>query len=126
MMAAARSLLAMTLQGHGTRRLPPPRARGQQQGARKSRHDVPARVHRRWGRPPSAARQVGAQSHMPFALHAAYWHDRFGEPKSGGCVNLSVRDAKWLFDWTEPRVPETWHSVRSGDARGAGTWVRVR
>src|SRR5262249_50862248 len=20
--------------------------------------------------------------HMPFALHAAYWHDRFGEPKS--------------------------------------------
>ena len=64
--------------------------------------------------------------HTPFALHAAYWHDRFGEPKSGGCVNLSVRDAKWLFDWTEPRVPETWHSVRSGDARGAGTWVRVR
>ncbi|MBI3205750.1 MAG: L,D-transpeptidase [Myxococcales bacterium] len=64
--------------------------------------------------------------YMPFALHAAYWHDRFGEPKSGGCVNLSVRDAKWLFDWTEPRVPETWHSVRSGDARGPGTWVRVR
>ena len=64
--------------------------------------------------------------HMPFALHAAYWHDRFGEPKSGGCVNLSVRDAKWLFSWTEPQVPATWHSVRSGDDRGPGTWVRVR
>jgi hypothetical protein len=63
---------------------------------------------------------------MPFALHAAYWHDRFGEPKSGGCVNLSVRDAKWLFSWTEPQVPEAWHSVRSGDDRGPGTWVRVR
>ena len=63
---------------------------------------------------------------MPFALHAAYWHDRFGEPKSGGCVNLSVQDAKWLFSWTEPQVPATWHSVRSGDDRGPGTWVRVR
>lgn len=64
--------------------------------------------------------------HMPFALHAAYWHDRFGEPKSGGCVNLSPRDAKWLFEWTDPPVPETWHGVRSGDERGLGTWVRVR
>ncbi len=63
---------------------------------------------------------------MPFALHAAYWHDRFGEPKSGGCVNLSPRDARRLFEWTDPVVPETWHGVRSGDARGAGTWVRVR
>ena len=64
--------------------------------------------------------------HMPFALHAAYWHDRFGEPKSGGCVNLSPRDAKWLFEWTEPSVPAAWHGVRSGDARGMGTLVRVR
>ena len=63
---------------------------------------------------------------MPFALHAAYWHDRFGEPKSGGCVNLSPRDAKWLFEWTEPSVPAAWHGVRSGDARGLGTLVRVR
>ena len=64
--------------------------------------------------------------HMPFALHGEYWHDRFGEPKSGGCVNLSVEDSRWLFDWTEPRVPEGWHSVRSGDDRGEGTWVVVR
>jgi hypothetical protein len=64
--------------------------------------------------------------HMPFALHAAYWHDRFGEPKSGGCINLSVADAKWLFEWTEPRVPKGWHSVRSGASRGPGTWVHVR
>jgi hypothetical protein len=64
--------------------------------------------------------------HMPFALHAAYWHDRFGEPKSGGCVNLSPSDARWLFEWTEPHVPDGWHGVRSGGARGPGTWVRVR
>ena len=64
--------------------------------------------------------------HMPFALHAAYWHDRFGEPKSGGCVNLSPTDAKWLFEWTLPELPAGWHSVRSGAARGPGTWVRIR
>jgi hypothetical protein len=64
--------------------------------------------------------------HMPFALHAAYWHDRFGEPKSGGCVNLSPDDARWLFHWTTPVLPEGWHAVRSGEDRGQGTWVRVR
>ncbi|MCC6217354.1 MAG: L,D-transpeptidase [Polyangiaceae bacterium] len=64
--------------------------------------------------------------HMPFALHAAYWHDRFGEPKSGGCVNLSVADARWLFAWTSPAVPAGWHGVRAGGDRGEGTWVQVR
>jgi len=64
--------------------------------------------------------------HMPFALHAAYWHDRFGEPKSGGCVNLSPEDAHFLFQWTTPELPDGWHAVRSGDERGPGTWVRVR
>jgi lipoprotein-anchoring transpeptidase ErfK/SrfK len=33
------------------------------------------------------------------ALHAAYWRTRFGYPQSHGCVNLSVGDAHWLFDW---------------------------
>ena len=64
--------------------------------------------------------------HMPFALHGVYWHDRFGEPKSGGCVNLSPVDSKWLFEWTDPRVPDDWHSVRSGPGERAGTWVRIR
>jgi lipoprotein-anchoring transpeptidase ErfK/SrfK len=33
------------------------------------------------------------------ALHAAYWRTRFGYPQSHGCVNLSMGDAHWLFDW---------------------------
>ncbi len=33
------------------------------------------------------------------ALHAAYWRTRFGYPQSHGCVNLSVGDAHWLFNW---------------------------
>jgi lipoprotein-anchoring transpeptidase ErfK/SrfK len=44
-----------------------------------------------------------------YALHGAYWHDGFGQPRSHGCINLSPGDARRVFDWTEPRVPEQWH-----------------
>lgn len=33
------------------------------------------------------------------ALHGAYWHNGFGYPRSHGCVNLSVGDSHWLFNW---------------------------
>jgi lipoprotein-anchoring transpeptidase ErfK/SrfK len=46
-----------------------------------------------------------------YALHGAYWHDMFGQPKSHGCVNLSPEDARRLFWWTEPQVPPGWHGV---------------
>jgi hypothetical protein len=32
------------------------------------------------------------------ALHGAYWHDGFGYRRSHGCVNLSITDAKWVYD----------------------------
>lgn len=32
------------------------------------------------------------------SLHGTYWHDSFGYPHSHGCVNLSITDAKWLYD----------------------------
>jgi len=35
------------------------------------------------------------------ALHGAYWHNRFGAVRSHGCVNLSVGDSHWIFDWAE-------------------------
>src|SRR5205823_3874363 len=57
-----------------------------------------------------------------FALHAAYWHDGFGAPRSHGCVNLSPLDARWLFSWTEPSVPVAWHGAMST----RGTMVVVR
>jgi lipoprotein-anchoring transpeptidase ErfK/SrfK len=46
-----------------------------------------------------------------YALHGAYWHDRFGTPKSHGCINLTPEDARRLFFFTEPALPEGWHSV---------------
>ncbi len=48
-----------------------------------------------------------------YALHAAYWHDAFGTPRSHGCVNLSPLDARFLFHWTEPAVPQAWHAALS-------------
>lgn len=47
-----------------------------------------------------------------YALHAAYWHDDFGIPRSHGCINLSPDDARRLFYWTEPRLPPGWHTIR--------------
>ncbi len=47
-----------------------------------------------------------------YALHGAYWHDRFGTPKSHGCINLTPEDARRLFFFTEPPLPAGWHAVQ--------------
>lgn len=46
-----------------------------------------------------------------FALHAAFWHHRFGLQRSHGCVNLAPADAHRVFQETWPRVPDGWHGV---------------
>jgi len=35
-----------------------------------------------------------------YALHGTYWHANFGTPMSHGCVNLSIPDAEWLYNWS--------------------------
>ena len=60
-----------------------------------------------------------------YALHAAFWHDRFGEPHSRGCVNLSPRDARWLFDFTRPELPPGWLAVRPVEQQEPATLVVV-
>lgn len=34
-----------------------------------------------------------------YGLHGTYWHSNFGTPMSHGCVNFSIDDAAWLFDF---------------------------
>lgn len=34
-----------------------------------------------------------------YAIHGAYWHNRFGRSNSHGCVNLPVAFAQWLYEW---------------------------
>ena len=46
------------------------------------------------------------------ALHGAYWHDGFGFRRSHGCVNMSMTDAAWAFNWTQDQ-PEAWVYVYS-------------
>lgn len=52
------------------------------------------------------------------ALHGAYWHDEFGRTRSHGCTNVSPVDARWLFRFTAPAVPDGWHGVHR-----AGSWI---
>lgn len=72
--------------------------------------------------------------HREIALHGAYWHRRFGERLSHGCVNLAPADAAWLFDVTAPHLGDS-ERERASDASDAGapavgrklgTLVRVR
>jgi hypothetical protein len=35
------------------------------------------------------------------SLHGAYWHDGFGYRRSHGCVNMSISDANFVFNWFE-------------------------
>ena len=35
-------------------------------------------------------------------LHGTYWHDGFGYRQSHGCVNLSITDSRWLYNWSLP------------------------
>ena len=53
--------------------------------------------------------------HEGYALHATFWHDNFGRPQSHGCINLTPADAAWIFEFTEPKVPENWHGVVGHD-----------
>lgn len=60
-----------------------------------------------------------------YAIHAAPWHDDYGKPRSHGCINLSPIDARRVFLWTDPPVPEGWHGVTAGKVTGEGTIVHI-
>ncbi len=52
------------------------------------------------------------------ALHGAYWHDGFGFRRSHGCVNMSLTDARWLFDWVQSE-----YNYQTGDLTGPAVYV---
>jgi len=40
------------------------------------------------------------------SLHGTYWHDDFGYRRSHGCVNLSISDSHYLFEWADETTPD--------------------
>ncbi len=60
-----------------------------------------------------------------YALHGAYWHDDFGRARSHGCINLSPIDARYVFMWSAPEVPEHWHSAYAQGPFGEGVLVNI-
>jgi lipoprotein-anchoring transpeptidase ErfK/SrfK len=61
---------------------------------------------------------------LAYALHSAFWHNGFGIPRSHGCVNLAPLDARRVFEWADPPLPEGWHSAYP-TAETPGTWIHV-
>lgn len=35
-----------------------------------------------------------------YGFHGTYWHNNFGTPMSHGCVNLTIPDAEWLYNFS--------------------------
>ena len=60
-----------------------------------------------------------------YALHGTFWHWGFGHTASHGCINLSVRDARWLFDRVSPIAYGGWHKAVAS-AEAPGTVLRIR
>jgi hypothetical protein len=56
------------------------------------------------------------------SLHGTYWHNDFGRARSHGCINLTPADAKWLYRWTTPAVPQG----RQFTVGRGGTQVLIR
>ncbi len=36
-----------------------------------------------------------------YFIHGAYWHNKFGQPMSHGCVNVSYANMKGLYQWAD-------------------------
>lgn len=45
------------------------------------------------------------------SIHGTYWHDGFGYRHSHGCVNMTITDARWIFDFTQGFYADTWVHV---------------
>jgi hypothetical protein len=60
-----------------------------------------------------------------YALHGAYWHNGFGHARSHGCINLSPTDARVIYHFTRPALPDGWTRLDADD-KHPGTVIRIR
>lgn len=60
-----------------------------------------------------------------YAIHGVFWHWGFGRRASHGCINMSVRDARYVFEHIQPSTYDGWTRAISTDA-DPGTTLRIR
>jgi hypothetical protein len=41
------------------------------------------------------------------SLHGSYWHDYYGYRQSHGCVNMTITDSRWIYEWFLEDSPTT-------------------
>ncbi len=83
--------------------------------------DTPEGVYKVWARlerdgmsGATGAPQAYALQSVPWvmyfnnsiSLHGTYWHDVFGYRTSHGCVNVTISDARWLYQWFKAAPPD--------------------
>jgi lipoprotein-anchoring transpeptidase ErfK/SrfK len=61
-----------------------------------------------------------------YALHGAFWHDKFGYRASHGCVNLTPADALTMANFLEPVLPAGWWSIYPPEGNIPTSTVIVR
>ncbi|UQA56144.1 L,D-transpeptidase [Polyangium aurulentum] len=59
-----------------------------------------------------------------YALAGTYWGDGIGEAQTFHAVAMTPVDARRIWQWADPALPEGWHAVT--DAMGEGTPVVIR
>ncbi len=59
-------------------------------------------------------------------VHGSYWHRRIGIEHGPGNLQLSPADARWLWQWVSPAVPDGWHAVTDPGSEDERTIVNVR
>jgi lipoprotein-anchoring transpeptidase ErfK/SrfK len=59
------------------------------------------------------------------ALHESFWHDSFGYVRSHGCINLSPRDALYLFEFNPAQIPFGWRSIHPIALELDNLWIQI-
>lgn len=60
-----------------------------------------------------------------FSITGSYWREVFGEARSYHNVALAPVDALWLWHFSDPQLPEGWHSVNIDEESADNTIVYV-
>lgn len=56
------------------------------------------------------------------SLHGTYWHNNFGYRRSRGCVNMSISDARWVFEWAQEAIASRVSSASATSSPAFTCW----